>query len=290
MKSQVIKTIWTHPMSVRGGRYKTMYRFFRWQLWEKPFHKNAGVEKEWFDGRKLMLYSGRTTSTGNYYLGLMEYEEMAFCLAYVTQEDFFIDCGANVGVYSVLLGAESMGGIAIEPGSDTFAILEENLRINNLVNVQAVKCGAGARKEQMLLTRGNDTTNHVICPNSNNASQDLYETIEILPLDSFCSMRKVTILKIDVEGMEKSVLEEARNLLMSETLNVVILETFGSGDLHESMIEYGFRLCSYDPENRELIVCGKNAVVNNGIYVKNVALAQRRLKEEKGYEILGVSI
>ena len=219
----------------------------------------------------------------------MEYAEMAFCLAYVTQEDFFIDCGANVGVYSILLGSECAGGIALEPGSDTFAILEENLRINNLTNVQALKSGAGAGKEQMLLTKGNDTTNHVIHKDQDNSFQDLYETIEIVPLDSFGS-EKTTILKIDVEGMEKSVLEGAHNLLMSDVLNVVILETFGSGDLHESMINYGFHLCSYNPENRELIACGENDVVNNGIYVKNVMLAQKRLKKKKRYEILGVSI
>lgn len=288
--SRLIKGIWTHPMAIRGGRYKTMRRFLQWQLLEKPVHKNTGLEKEWFGGRKLMVYAGRTAATGNYYLGLLEYEEMAFCLAYVAKEDFFIDCGANVGVYSILLGPECMGGTALEPGSSTFAILEENLRVNHLTNVSALNIGAGAQKEQMLLTKGNDTTNHAINPSEENLSSGLYETIEIVPLDSVSTAGDVTILKIDVEGMEKSVLEGAHNLLSSDALNVVILETFGNEDLHEHMMQYGFHLCSYNPENRKLVVCGENGTANNGIYVKNISLAEKRLMEKKKYMISGVLI
>ena len=291
MIEQVIKSIWTHRMSVRGSRYKAIYRFLKWQLIEKPFHKNTGIEKEWFDGRKLMLYSGRTAATGNYYLGLMEYMEMAFCLSYTTSTDFFIDCGANVGVYSILLGPECRGGIALEPGSDTFAILEENLRVNKLKNVTAVKKGAGAKNEQLLLTKGNDTTNHVVKQNNlEGLSSNIYETIEIVTLDSLRPAGGVTLLKIDVEGMEKSVLKGAHNLLVSNELNVVILETFGRKELHDIMINYGFKLCTYSPEERELVVCEKNRMINNGIDVKDVGLAQKRIKGKKEYKILGVSI
>lgn len=288
---QVIKGIWTHPMSVRGSRYKAMYRFLKWQLIEKPFHKNTGLEKDWFDNRKLMLYSGRAAATGNYYLGLMEYMEMAFCLKYATSTDFFIDCGANVGVYSILLGPECRGGIALEPGSDTFAILEESLHVNKLKNVTAVKKGAGAKNEQLFLTKGNDTTNYVVNQeNLEGLSSNMYETIEMIPLDSLGVAGEVTILKIDVEGMEKSVLKGAHNLLVSDELNVVILETFGREDLHDIMINYGFKLCAYNPEECELVVCEKNQISNNGIYVKNVGLAQKRIKEKKEYKISGVSI
>lgn len=289
--SQVIKNIWMHPMSIRAGRCKPMYRFLKWQVLEKPFHKDTGLEKEWFGGRKLMLYPGRAAATGNYYLGLMEYEEMAFCLAYATREDFFVDCGANVGIYSVLLGAECKGGIALEPGSDTFSLLEENLRINRLPNVQAIKSGAGAETERMFLTRGKDTTNHVIGQNRKELLPDACEEIEVIPLDSLASVgRGVAILKIDVEGMEKSVLKGAHGLLLSDELNVVILETFGSGELHEIMMEYGFQLCAYHPEKRELVVSGENHASNNGIYVKNIEFARERLRKEKRFEILGVPI
>lgn len=292
MIGRVIKNIWTHPMSIRGGRHKSMYRFLKWQILEKPFHKDTGLGKEWFDGRKLMLYPGRKAATGNYYLGLMEYEEMAFCLAYATQEDFFIDCGANVGVYSVLLGAECSGGFALEPGSDTFSLLEENLHINHLDNVQAIKSGAGETKERVFFTRGNDTTNHVIHQESpKDLFSDTCEEIEINPLDSLVSVgRGVAILKIDVEGMEKSVLRGAHNLLLSDELNVVILETFGNKELHEIMMEHGFKLCAYNPENRELIVRGEQEISNNGIYVKNLEFARERLEKKKRLKVLGVSI
>lgn len=276
-------------MSVKGERYKIMYRFLRWQLLEKHFSKN-GMVKEWFNGRKLMLYPGRTAATGNFYLGLLEYSEMAFCLTYVAEEDFFIDCGANVGVYSVLLGPECRGGIALEPGSDTFSILEQNLKINGLKNVHAVKAGAGTRNEKLFFTKGNDTTNHTIGQSdSKDLPQDSYEVVDVITLDTYNS-KDVTILKIDVEGMEAKVLEGANALLSSDKLNIVILETFGNEYLHEIMVNYGFNLCGYNPEKRKLIKYGSNLVVNNGIYVKNLTLAQKRLKEKKRYEVYGVSI
>ena len=161
-----------------------------------------------------------------------------------------------------------------------------------MTNVQAIKKGAGAKNEEILFTKGNDTTNHVIHQDSaDELCSDRYEAIEIIPLDSLNTLGEtITLLKIDVEGMEESVLKGAHNLLQSEALNVVILETFGSGTLHETMLNYGFQLCTYNPENRELKECVTDKTLNNGIYVKNLVLARERLEKKRRYKILGVAI
>ena len=50
----------------------------------------------------------------NYYLGLAEYEEMAFLIHALKKDDVFVDCGANLGLYTILaskvIGANSNKG------------------------------------------------------------------------------------------------------------------------------------------------------------------------------------
>lgn len=61
----------------------------------------------------------------------------------------FIDVGANIGYFSCLmskLAGPSGAVLAVEPEPDNLKLLEQNLKINNLMNVTVYACGLGERE------------------------------------------------------------------------------------------------------------------------------------------------
>lgn len=265
------------------NRVKVLFRFFKWQIFEKPFAKN-GKEINWIEERKLLVVPGRTVSTGNYYLGLLEWEEMSFLLHYAGSEDVFGDCGANIGIYSVLLGKQCKKVYAFEPSADTYKLLERNIEINGFTNVSAVRKGVGSKNEEIFFTKGLDTTNHIV----KNAAgiEENVEKISVLKLDEYMKDKDaITILKIDVEGSEEKVLEGAGEILASQECNVVIMETFGDAKLTDILLEKGFLLYKYNPVNRELSAAGYDDIENNGIFIKDVNKAKARVKASRKIKV-----
>ncbi len=65
---------------------------------------------------KMYLHPCQNGASGNYYYGLLEFNEMAFCLHYLRDKDTFFDVGANVGIYSLLaFGHNDCHTLAFEP-------------------------------------------------------------------------------------------------------------------------------------------------------------------------------
>ena len=65
----------------------------------------------------------------------------------IAPADVVIDVGANIGAFAVLAGQAASAGrvLALEPAAENFALLEDNLRLNRLPNVKAIKAALAAR-------------------------------------------------------------------------------------------------------------------------------------------------
>jgi len=283
---KVLNDLMQHPMAKGKFGGGVLWRFFSWQLVKKHLYQK-GMLWNWIGDRKLWIYPSRTAVTGNYYEGLLEYEEMSFLLHYARKEDIFIDCGANVGVYSVLLGKICKKGYAIEPSKDTYKLLKQNIKTNNIDCVELIKKGIGNKTGSFFFTKGMDTVNHVILE-SDIKNFNKYEKINIITLDEMIKNdESITILKIDVEGMEKEVLEGAKNLLKSKSLNIVIMETFRDEELINMLLTEGFSLYSYDPSKRKLKLAQYNKNKLNGIFIRNIKKAKIRVKNGDEFKIYG---
>lgn len=271
---EIIAQVWNHP-GTEHKRIRVMSRFLAWQLVEKRFAK-GGIVKNWIDGRKLLVCPGRTVSTGNYYFGLMEYEEMSFLLHYARASDVFVDCGANVGIYCLLLGPICQKGIAIEPSMDTFRILERNLQLNDLTNVLRCNLGLSDQAGVRYFTKGLDAENHVVEETSDNCVQ-----INVDTLDAICKedRGRISIIKIDVEGHEKELLRGAAETLRDSSVNVLLMEIFGNDELVSIMRGYGFGIYKYDPRTKTLIESKDYSTSQNGIFIRDIELARRRVSE-----------
>lgn len=204
-------------------------------------------------------------------MGLLEYEEMSFLLHYARMSGVFVDCGANIGIYSLLLGKICQKGFAIEPSTDTYEILERNLQINDLDNVMSCQIGVGDKAGTLYFTKGLDAVNHIV----EDFSTVDCEQISVDTLDAICAEEKdlISIIKIDVEGHEREVLRGALEIFSNPLLNVVIMETFGSPELTDFMREKGFTLYVYEPRTRTLSVPESFGAGNNGIFNWDIKLA-----------------
>jgi FkbM family methyltransferase len=243
----------------------------------------------------MMLRPGLTGASGNYYCGLLEFNDMAFCLHFLRKEDTFFDVGANVGIYTILAsGHVGCPTVAFEPDEDTLLHLNENLELNKIRKIVSIEEKAVGEKIGLIkFSVAKDTINHVISQNDN--SSDFHE-VDMTYLDHFKS-RSPKMIKIDVEGFEWNVLKGSKELLADYNLDVILIEINGSGkyfdvddnSLHLLLTENGFHPYSYDPFNRKLSQLESYGNLNT-IYVRNEALVIDRLIKAKSFNTMGINI
>jgi FkbM family methyltransferase len=269
-----VEWIVNHPLS-KGRKLRNVGRFVAWQvrsrLGREPF------AFEFANGSKMLARTGMTGATGNLYVGLHEFNEMAFLLHYLRPDDLFFDVGANVGSYSILAGAAvGAGVVAFEPG-EAFEWLVRNFELNHLSNARARREAVGASFGTAPFTSGMDTVNRI---DRNGAA-----TVPLTTLDAVCGAQAPNLIKIDVEGFEADVLRGATGILSDPATNVVVMELndpAASDLLHRS----GFVCCSYDPFKRS-IACPAAAGSGNGIFIKDIGEARQRVEGARPFSVHG---
>jgi FkbM family methyltransferase len=269
---KTIKFLYLHPLT-KGKGIAVLAKFFYWQLINLVTNKTKIFD--WVNESKLIMSKGETSITGNYYNGLIEYEDMMFLLHTLKQDNVFLDIGANAGVYSILaskvIGSKT---IAFEPINETYKRLLDNININNVSHkVNAVMKGVGSKPGELYFTNNFDTTNKVSKNNEENTSK-----VAITTIDSEIDINSTFVLKIDVEGFEMEVLKGSENLLRSGKIFSIIIELNGSGeeygytdyDIHALISSYGYLSIRYNPIDREVCEINSPSKFGNTIYVRDI--------------------
>lgn len=142
-----------------------------------------------------------------------------------------LDIGANAGVFTVDAATrvgQSGRVIAVEPNPAAFQRLTENLAMNELtaraVSV-SIGLGRGTQLAALQIPNGNSTVGHL----ENASNQDAAAWVGVFPLDTLVDqlgIRRIDLLKIDVEGAELDVIAGARRA-MGNTERVVIEAAVG---------------------------------------------------------------
>jgi FkbM family methyltransferase len=172
--------------------------------------------------------------------------------------DTFIDVGANIGAYSVLM--TSLGCIrkihAFEPSHLTFEELAANVEINacsQRIEIHKLALSETEKNVKFGIVKPYSGANSVI-DTSIHARDDFESevTVKCAPLDSTLNYRDRTIsLKIDVEGHEKAVLIGARNLLTKNRgLMQIEKYNFDDSDLLRVLSSYDYKpVCHIGPDH-----------------------------------------
>lgn len=163
-------------------------------------------------------------STKNKIPSQEQFRWMANCIDSST--NVIIDIGANIGLFSVALGklCSEADIHAFEPVPSTFDILNKNINRNYLSNVITHNSAiADDQKKVHISTDMNASQKNRILKKETEGSHE----VEAISIDYFCAknnFNKVAFVKIDVEGAEPLVLRGAKKMLMSASVNAVLLE------------------------------------------------------------------
>jgi FkbM family methyltransferase len=283
--------IWHHPLNSKR-KLRALLRYAIWQIWSRIVP--GPVVISFVNNTHLVVRRGMTSATGNIYCGLFEFEAMAFVLHALRPEDTFVDIGANIGAYTVLAGgAVGCRCFSVEPAPETYADMVANLRANGIAS-SAENIALGHERGVLLLTKGRGAYNHV----SREATGSVEVPVETL--DEVLKDAAATIIKMDVEGYEKFVIEGANKTLTRPDLQAVVMEIFTnegrfgySGDfLLQVMRDYGFEPYRYCPYEREFVSWAYIGRGDNVVFARDMSWLLDRVKTAPKFEVrrLNVSI
>lgn len=288
---QILKLINQHPLT-RDQKFRALLRWIRWQMGSRLISEK--VMHTWIKNITFLVGQGETGLTGNLYVGLHEFTDMAFVLHFTRKQDWFVDVGANAGSYTLLCGGVcGARGYAIEPIPETFQRLRKNIQLNDLeTRVQIFNVGMGSRVGYQRFSSRNDCMNRIIATKH---SKDFVQ-VRVETLDRILKKSNPRIMKIDVEGYEVPVLQGAHHLLEKRSMKAILIETNDSGQTYgftnqaiaTQMLKHQFKAYEYDPWQRRLKKLEKPCQdQGNTLFIRDLAFVQKRVEAAPRVEILG---
>jgi len=235
--------------------------------WLELFHNKDNFIFNLDDKLKILLFKDDLLSRLIY--NSFEKAEIDFLKYFLKEEDVFLDIGANIGLFSLYASnivGESGKIFAFEPTPKTFVRLNSNIELNKKQNIVALNIGLSNEDGLVdfnVSNDGYDAWNSIvdldILVNRNKIK------IKFKTLDSFIEeydLRKISLVKLDVEGWEKFVLQGSHRLLSKTDAPVFLVEfaeknAFKAGyycnEVFDLMESYGYSWFSYSSINNKLI-------------------------------------
>lgn len=208
-----------------------------------------------------------------------EPETLMWIENFIKEGDVVFDIGANVGAYSFVI-AKAAGGTskvyAFEPSFSTFSQLSKNIFLNKCDGI--VIPMYVALSDRTGLEYFNYSSLEAGTALHELGSSDKFKAVYKQPIlcytmDDFIeqfSIEQPNHIKLDVDGIEYSILKGAKKTLSNKALKSVIVESeesrIGAGDIEGLLASYGFKLHSAHIHNQNPL--HKGPYVRNCIFVR----------------------
>ena len=189
------------------------------------------------------------------------------------KDSIFVDVGSNYGWHSIMSSNLCESIYSFEPQKYVYNIQKENIKQNNITNINLFNYGIG---------NVNDTLNMV--PINYNQSVNVGdlsigfggEIVEVKTLDSL-NLSKVDVIKIDVQGFEKFVIEGGVNLINKNKPLLIVefeehqLRKFGYGctELFNLIRDFGYVIYFLEYHYPSDHVCVHKDMLNDFIIKNN---------------------
>lgn len=201
-----------------------------------PFHRGKGILLRYvltpllpssdaeFDlsvpgNAKVALRYRETLGLSSLLYGTFEQAELSFVTRYLQPGELAMDIGANVGIFSVVMGkAVGPSGrvFAFEPVPSNCSRLGGNLEKNGLDNVEVFPIALGAAPGELMLRMAKDAAYHSLGEVERGFRDNAEMLVQVRDLDGVwedLERPTITLVKMDVEGAEVDVLAGSKHFL-----------------------------------------------------------------------------
>lgn len=145
-------------------------------------------------------------------------------LRLATGANTVLDIGANVGIYALPMSTRCQRVFAFEPSPPTVRRLNEHVALNAIRNVAVESLGVAAEPGMLTLAidpldSGKASMRRIAAPRGATTE------VSVTTIDDFArkhALSTVNLIKIDVEGLEGSVLRGGRELITRDRPTIVV--------------------------------------------------------------------
>ena len=274
-KMLIIKTLfylYQKGKNLLGGKGLTKYSFVRNIKNYSISHLQTDYAEVF--GNKLFLNKkGLALSISHY--GTYEESEAKIMEEKIKVGNIVVDVGANIGLHTLNM-ARIVGNtgrvFAFEPDPSNFEILEKNVKINNYQNIILEQKAVGDKHGRTTLYQSDHPGMHRIFPQTKQAKGQVQ--VKLTSLDKYFIdsnlVDKINFIKIDVEGLEFSVLKGMKNILKNNKKIKILFEfmpknTMEAGftpiELLNYLTSYDFKLFCIDESTKKLLHVSNNEEV-----------------------------
>jgi FkbM family methyltransferase len=164
--------------------------------------------------------------------GNFERNDLLYLLSKTRDEDVFLDIGANIGLFSILMARNNstIKVHAFEPIPLNACLFEASLHLNDIESVKLNRCCVGNSVGDVEFSLATDSAYSSLHDTGRSPELKKIKT-SITTLDDYIEgneIERIDIIKIDVEGAEMLVLEGGREFLSNRRIRprLVLMELF----------------------------------------------------------------
>ena len=294
-----LDVLWAHPVA-RRQRLRTLGRFARAEIINRAMRRPFLFRHDF--GITLIVDHDLHSTRGHYFFGIHDFEEELFLLHFLCGQDLFIDVGANLGVFSILM-ARATGArvVAFEPSPSSARIMRMQIALNDLTDrVELFEACAGNGDRRVAIKDSVAMDNAVVLDPSDDQGQ--LASVRMLKIDDVVRPQGTCVMKMDVEGFEREALEGASGLLADVRLRALVVETrgicarFGHGtnEISDFIMHNGFLPIRYDPWSRQVTSQGASAAKvadeANTFFVRELDETRARIEGAPRRSVFGLFV
>ena len=266
--TKILFNLYQTGKNLLSGRGLTKYSFIR----KVKHYSLSNLQTDYAEvfGNKLFLSKkGLALSISHY--GTYEELESKIMEEKIEMGNIVVDVGANIGLHTLNM-ARIVGNtgqvFAFEPDPSNFEILKKNVKINNYKNIILEQKAVGDKHGRTTLYQSDHPGKHRIFPQTEQAKSQVQ--VELTNLDNYFDsdmIDKINFIKIDVEGLEFSVLKGMKNILKNSKKIKILFEfmpenTMEAGFTPIELLNYltsnDFKLYCIDDKTKKLLYVSNN--------------------------------
>lgn len=210
---------------IKHGEYWFIFSSFKYILFKKPTRKTRIVKSQvgYFLSRKGTI----DFQFANY---AYEWNVKSYILEQLNEYNVFLDVGANIGTYCILLAGKGLRCFGFEPIKGNYQAFQVNVLLNDLDDkIKVLDYGLGKTEStaNFIFNTVNTGASHLFSPPDE--EDGIHEKVRINALDNVYKSFNLDIndkilMKVDVEGMEEKVFLGAKEFLKTFPNMLIIFE------------------------------------------------------------------